>query len=229
MISSNITLGQGISGFADKIKSFNSATKREGPEEKASFQVRENSDSGSVYSKINTNKSGYNSIYAGIRAADKTMDEISSFLNKMMTNLESTVKKTYPPYPPSSEDRTRVLKSYSSMRKLISQLTIPPDSQDAAKTLDIPELSEDAEDQSIYGAIHSIDHAVEIVRQKKAALAQDAAQITHSLHLGQGEKSEISDLPEYMVGKSVELKNSLTAEPADGLTNAKTQLAMLLE
>lgn len=229
MISSHAILGQGISGFAAKIKTFDSITKRQGPEGKTSLQVSEDTALASVYSKINATKSGYNSIYAGIRAADKTMDKIGGILDRMKSDLEGVAKKTYPPYPPGSEERTRVLKSYSSLRRLISQLTIPPDRQDAAKALDIPELPEDATDKDIQGAIHSIDNATQILRQRQADLARDAVQISHSLNIGDAEGVELNQGSEYMVGKSEELKNSLAQDPAYGLTNARTQLAVLLE
>lgn len=50
-------------------------------------------------------------------------------LERIKANLNG-INKFFPPYPPGSEDRVRLLKSYVAFRILIERLTIPPDIMD---------------------------------------------------------------------------------------------------
>jgi hypothetical protein len=48
------------------------------------------------------------------------------------------IVKNYPPFPPGSEERVKILKSISSLRKEIDQLTIPPPDDKALKIVADP-------------------------------------------------------------------------------------------
>ena len=139
MISSNITLSQGISSFAASIKTTGSVTKRQGPEEKISLPKNGKAEAGRpAFNNIQTVNSSSNSVSLSVRAADNAMKEIGKHVEQMKTKLENIVRKTYPPYPSGSEERTKILKSYSAFRRLINQLTIPPDNQGAMKIMADP-------------------------------------------------------------------------------------------
>ncbi len=83
-----------------------------------------------------------------IGIADKTIGHINDLVAKMKANL-STIVKMYPPYPPGSQERSRILKSYIGLRREIEQLTIPPEYQLARKVLSDPAQVADAGDQNV--------------------------------------------------------------------------------
>lgn len=275
MISSNVTLSQGISSFAATIKTAGPITKKQGPEEKISLPARGKAETARpAFNNIQADNSSSNSVSLSVRVADNAMQEIGKHVDQMKTKLENIVRKTYPPYPPGSEERTKMLKNYSAFRRLINQLTIPPDNQGAMRImadpatakeygdgdfteddnlyhkimhsrqvhagpngLDIPELSEDATDGEIYDAINHIDNAGDTLRERQAGLAQDVAHIKEN-NLSKGTKElnldyevgfGLADGSEYMAGKSMELKNTLTVEPVKSLTGSQAQLTILLE
>ena len=60
-----------------------------------------------------------------IREVDQTMDQVEKNLQKMKASLEQ-IKKSYPPYPPGSDERAQALRRFGSLRHLIDQLTVPP-------------------------------------------------------------------------------------------------------
>jgi hypothetical protein len=72
-----------------------------------------------------------------IKAADKVMERIETYIDGMKAQLERIVKN-YPPFPPGSEERVKILKSISSLRKEIDQLTIPPPDDKALKIVANP-------------------------------------------------------------------------------------------
>ncbi|NTU42157.1 MAG: hypothetical protein HGA78_03725 [Nitrospirales bacterium] len=57
-----------------------------------------------------------------IRTAGNTMQQIDDYLDRMKESLNGIVK-TFPPYPPGSEERVNLLRSYNSFRKLIDELS----------------------------------------------------------------------------------------------------------
>ena len=67
----------------------------------------------------------YNDLSLGERRLNKELNQIQDLVGRMKVLLE-TIVKTYPPFPPGSEERIRILKSYSALREMIDQLTIPP-------------------------------------------------------------------------------------------------------
>ncbi len=72
-----------------------------------------------------------NAIAASARTADKRAAVVKEAVSRMQESLE-TITKSYPPFPPGSEDRVRALKSYAALRKQIAQLTVPPEEDAAA-------------------------------------------------------------------------------------------------
>jgi hypothetical protein len=72
-----------------------------------------------------------NAIAASARTADKRAAVVKEAVSRMQESLE-TITKSYPPFPPGSEERVRALKSYAALRKQIAQLTVPPEEDAAA-------------------------------------------------------------------------------------------------
>jgi predicted nucleic acid-binding Zn-ribbon protein len=84
--------------------------------------------------KLQTAKEALNSLGRDINVADKAMQSIGSQIGQMKDELR-TIVKNYPPYPAGSEERVKRMKSYSSLRGLIDQLTYPPESTNAQAIL----------------------------------------------------------------------------------------------
>ena len=54
------------------------------------------------------------------------MDQIEKTASSLKEEI-NTMQRTLPPFPPGSQERVRLLKSYIGLRKLIEQLTVPPE------------------------------------------------------------------------------------------------------
>lgn len=60
------------------------------------------------------------------RVRDASLGKLSEVLNQMRDTL-LTITKNYPPFPPGSEERVSLLRSYAGLRKQIAQLMVPPE------------------------------------------------------------------------------------------------------
>jgi hypothetical protein len=58
-------------------------------------------------------------------AFGKRFEKLDSYLEQMKERLERIIKQ-FPPFPPGSEDRVKVLRAFSFFRKMIDRLTLPP-------------------------------------------------------------------------------------------------------
>jgi hypothetical protein len=81
----------------------------------------------------------------------------------------TTMQRTLPPFPPGSQERVRLLKSYVGLRKLIEQLTIPPEVPlfRQKKELDLPEISNPDSDQEWKTAVKGLDKTLGAIQQGK--------------------------------------------------------------
>jgi hypothetical protein len=77
-----------------------------------------------AFSEIESNSSFLNDVAQKIRTTDSGMNKIISYLDEMKAQLEKIVKN-YPPFPADSEDRKKLLTSFTSLRRQIEQLTLP--------------------------------------------------------------------------------------------------------
>jgi hypothetical protein len=59
------------------------------------------------------------------KAFGKRFEKADSYLEQMKEQLERIIKQ-FPPFPPGSEDRVQALRAFSSFRKMMDQLTLPP-------------------------------------------------------------------------------------------------------
>jgi hypothetical protein len=87
--------------------------------------------------KAQEETAGRSGLARGIRQADASMEKINAYVQQMKAQLERVVK-FFPPFPPGDPQREEYLKDYAGMRKLINELTIPPDNQDAARIMADP-------------------------------------------------------------------------------------------
>ena len=94
-----------------------------------------------AYSKITL-------IAAPVRGADESMQKIDEQIEKMKNRLLEHVKH-YPPFLKDSPERIKLMKLFSSFRKQIDQLTIPPDNFGAMKIMADPSIHGDAGDWDI--------------------------------------------------------------------------------
>lgn len=68
----------------------------------------------------------FNSVLKSVRIADQAMAQIEANVEQMESEVQMFLK-TYPPYPPGSEERIEMLKRISGLRQQIEQLTLPQD------------------------------------------------------------------------------------------------------
>jgi hypothetical protein len=75
------------------------------------------------------------------RTFEKQFEKLNDYIERMKTEIEGILKQ-FPPYPPESEDRIRVLRSYAFFRKMIDQLTLPP--PEKTQSAEIRDLAADS-------------------------------------------------------------------------------------
>jgi hypothetical protein len=68
----------------------------------------------------------FNSVLKSIRIADQSMETVQSHIGQMHSQVQDYLK-TYPPYPPGSEERVAALKTIAGIRQQIERLTLPFD------------------------------------------------------------------------------------------------------
>jgi hypothetical protein len=67
----------------------------------------------------------WNDIAQKKRIHDKLLNEVEDYVDRLKAQLERIIKN-FPPFPPGSEERIQLLRSFAAFRRLIDQLTIPP-------------------------------------------------------------------------------------------------------
>lgn len=160
----------------------------------------------SAFRRLQTINTRLNWVAMNVRAADQIMDTIGKYLVEMKAQLERIIKN-FPPFPPGSEERLKILRSYNALRKQIDQMTFPPRDRGAMKimadpavlpkggdpkteaqdfqafhlkNLNIPELPDMATDQEIAAAIESLNATQETLQEDRARLAMGALEVSLS-------------------------------------------------
>jgi archaellum component FlaC len=186
--------------------------------------------------KFQAFKSSLNAVAKNIRNADKTMEEIETYIEAMKAQLERIVKN-YPPFPPGSEERIEKLRSFNTFRKQIDELTIPPPNKEflpispagdlAAKPEEngftVPEVPEDAEDEEINASMATLDTAKETLRQRRRDLYTDALRIKS----WQGMDIEVEEQA-FSELRSMKVKAELMDKSTGALTKTHRQFVELL-
>ena len=104
---------------------------------------------------------------------DQQMGQIENAVSSVKEKL-TTLRRTIPPFPPGSQEWVRLLKSIIGLRKLIEELTVPPDvtSKGYIGEIHIPELGDQATAKEVDTVLVALDKAAENIRQKMASLKQ---------------------------------------------------------
>ena len=100
-----------------------------------------------LFSKLQASKLGINSAAKSIRSADRVMEKIKTYIDRMKNEMQVHVKN-YPPFLAGSKERIKVSNKFNAFRKLIDQLTFPPEDKTAGKIMADPSLFE-PEDRDI--------------------------------------------------------------------------------
>lgn len=87
-----------------------------------------------LYSKIIGTNNQSQTLAQQIRKVDETMERVSENVQNMRNSLDSIIK-VFPPYPKESSERIEALRQFSSFRKMIDQLTLPPPDDSPLKIL----------------------------------------------------------------------------------------------
>jgi hypothetical protein len=106
-----------------------------------------------------------------LQKMDQQLDQIEKTAGSVREEL-TAMRRTLPPFPPGSEERVRILKGYVGLRKLIEELTIPPEvnSEKIKEEITIPKLSDQATDQEVDAVILALDKKMETIQQKRVSL-----------------------------------------------------------
>ncbi len=106
-----------------------------------------------------------------LREKDQQMSQIEKTLSSVKEEL-NTVRRTLPPFPPGSQERVRMLKGYIGLRKLIEELTIPPEVELKMfkDEIQIPELGDQATNKEVDAALLALDKIQQTIKEKKASL-----------------------------------------------------------
>jgi hypothetical protein len=153
MVTLDIGINQTLLGLRRTTQSITSTIHQESAARKINSRTQTSGDerltnkSSVVFRDLQAGKNSLNSVAKNIRAADEAMENISETIGRMKSTLEGIVKN-YPPFPPGSEERIARLKSLTSLRKQIDQMTIPPE-ENAMKLMADPAIVADAGDWEI--------------------------------------------------------------------------------
>lgn len=75
-----------------------------------------------------------------LRRVDQAMEAVGKTVERMESDLE-VITKSYPPFPPGSEERVKRLRSYTALRAMIDRLTVPPKQEEQTRTAGIKKES----------------------------------------------------------------------------------------
>jgi hypothetical protein len=147
MITSNIATNQDLSQISQKAHSTGPVHKQpDNVKMKASLndagQRWDKIDKDNfLFSKLQVFKISINSAAKSIRIADGAMERITTYIDRMKDEIQVHVKN-YPPFLSGSKERIEVSNNFNAFRKLIDQLSFPPEDKAAGKIMADPSLFE---------------------------------------------------------------------------------------
>ena len=106
-----------------------------------------------------------------LQKMDQQIDQIGKAASSLKEEI-ITMQRTLPPFPPGSQERVRLLKSYIGLRKLIEELTIPHEVPIIRnkEEISLPEISDQATDQEWKAAIKGLERTQEVIQRRKSSL-----------------------------------------------------------
>ncbi len=148
MITSNITINHDLSQISQKAHltvpthrqpdnvGMDNVKKEVSPKDAGQGWDKINKDN-FPFSKLQVSNFGINTAAQIIRVADRAMEKIDTYIDRMKDELQIHVKN-YPPFLAGSKERAEVSDSFNAFRKLIDQLTFPPEDKTAGKIMADP-------------------------------------------------------------------------------------------
>lgn len=122
-----------------------------------------------------------NAAAGAIRNVDRSLGALGQKIDALKAPLE-TIVKNFPPFSPEDQARMKLLMKYSSLRKEIDALTLPPppDVVAARKAAALPApIPLDANDSQIADHVAKLDATSAALSGTRAGLAADTASLLH--------------------------------------------------
>lgn len=127
--------GQRTRGATTVTKLQNQPQQRPGQDDSVDLRTE---TAGYALRKFEAMHSVMNEAAGSIRTADEAIQSIGTQIDDMKTTLTAILKQ-YPPFPPGSEERVAILKSFSALRRQIDALAYPPEDAGAQRILSLGE------------------------------------------------------------------------------------------
>ncbi|OGU10247.1 MAG: hypothetical protein A2075_21595 [Geobacteraceae bacterium GWC2_58_44] len=118
-----------------------------------------------------------NALAGAVRKTDRAMQALGQKIDAAKAPLDAIVKN-FPPFSPEDKARMKLLREYSSIRKEIDQLTLPPPpdlAKDRKAVAVPPPLEQSADDRQIADHLAKLDAATAALSGRRAGLAADTA------------------------------------------------------
>ncbi|MBW1822087.1 MAG: hypothetical protein JRI92_10070 [Deltaproteobacteria bacterium] len=128
------------------------------------------------FSKLQASNFGINRAAQSIRIADRAMEKIDTFIDRMKDELQIHVKN-YPPFLSGRKERFEMNRDIVVEHKGFSKTIHSRQVHTGHSGLDIPELSGHAGDHDIHLMIKKLDFAKDTLIKRRAGLAADASDI----------------------------------------------------
>jgi len=155
--------------------------------------------------RLPENQQGHDSLHAAaghIRSLDAGLQGVVRHVRKMADDIRA-FKKNFPPFPTGSEERVRLLNSFSAIRKQIARLTLPPETATnnepttmpekalmsrtgsfdelfAAIKEQVPALPMDTSDRAFDVLFKKLESLLEFIQKKRANIEQQVFSATYS-------------------------------------------------
>ena len=133
------------------------------------------------YQQFQQKNEGSNAAAGAIRNTDQSLATLGQKIDALKAPLE-TIVKNFPPFSPQDQARMKLLMHYSSLRKEIDELILPPPPEVVAahKAQQLPEpLPVDATDSQIADHVAKLDATGAAVNGTRDGLAADTAALLH--------------------------------------------------
>jgi len=123
-----------------------------------------------------------NALAVKVRSSDRALEALGQKIDAMKAPLDSIVKN-FPPFSSEDKARMKLLREYSSIRKEIDQLTLPPPPEFAKARRAVavpPPLAPSADDSQIADHIVKLDATTAQLSLQRGELAADTASFLQS-------------------------------------------------
>ena len=189
-----------------------------------------------MLNRLNLLKSDLNGMAKNIQNSNKSIEIVEEHVDDMQNQLE-TIVKNYPPFPLESQERISNLKNYSSIRKLIDKLTIPPVEEFIPEAItkknkpNIPELAPTSTDNEIAASLEQLENVKTVLKQNRENLKDEADALDFSDIYRKINDKPLKSLNIYKIDPevlSIELRDDLSGQTDGSLSMDNSTLKNLL-